>query len=122
MAEETKKGGKKRNYKAKYNYYEVKGDKVERKNKSCPKCGPATFLAVHENRVSCGKCGYSEVEAKEAPEKPTEAQPTEAPKTEEAPKEEKPTEAPVEKPAEVPKPEAPVEKPAEESKSEEKKE
>lgn len=27
----------------------------------CPRCGDA-FLAVHENRKTCGKCGYSEIE------------------------------------------------------------
>lgn len=30
------------------------------KNKSCPKCGPGVFLADHKDRVSCGKCSYSE--------------------------------------------------------------
>jgi len=61
MAEQEKKQtGKKRNYKQKHQFYEVKGDTVERKNKSCPKCGPAVFLAVHSNRVSCGGCGYTE--------------------------------------------------------------
>lgn len=34
------------------------GGKV--KNKSCPKCGPGTFLANHKDRDSCGKCGYTE--------------------------------------------------------------
>lgn len=30
------------------------------KNKTCPKCGPGVFLAEHNNRSSCGKCGYTE--------------------------------------------------------------
>jgi len=61
MAEKEKKQtGKKRNYKPKHQFYEVKGDAVERKNKSCPKCGPAVFLAVHSDRVSCGGCGFTE--------------------------------------------------------------
>jgi ubiquitin-small subunit ribosomal protein S27Ae len=34
------------------------------KNKSCPKCGPGCFLAEHANRVSCGKCGYTEMKQK----------------------------------------------------------
>ena len=45
---------------AKKDYYEIKDDKVERKKKSCPKCGPGVFMAEHEDRVSCGKCGYTE--------------------------------------------------------------
>jgi len=30
------------------------------KNKSCPKCGPGVFMGEHGNRVTCGKCGYTE--------------------------------------------------------------
>ncbi|MCX8173333.1 MAG: 30S ribosomal protein S27ae [Thermoplasmata archaeon] len=40
--------------------YEVSGDTLTRKKKTCPKCGPGYFLAEHENRVSCGRCGYTE--------------------------------------------------------------
>ena len=39
--------------------YKVAGDKAERA-KSCGRCGPGTFLAVHKNRVTCGRCGFSE--------------------------------------------------------------
>jgi len=41
-------------------YYNVKDGKVARKNLWCPKCGPGIFLAVHNDRHSCGKCGYTE--------------------------------------------------------------
>ena len=107
MAEDQKKQtGKKRNYKAKFNFYEIKGEAVERKNKNCPKCGPGAFLAVHKDRVSCGGCGYTEK---------TGAPPAEAPKTEgeKPPKpEEKKEDAPAEKKQETPKEEAkPEEKP-----------
>lgn len=47
--------------------YTVSGDKVERKNPTCPKCGPGVFLAVHKNRKTCGKCGYSEKASVEKP-------------------------------------------------------
>ena len=40
--------------------YEVQGDRVNRKRRFCPKCGPGVFLADHGNRYSCGKCGYTE--------------------------------------------------------------
>ncbi|MBD3248600.1 30S ribosomal protein S27ae [Candidatus Woesearchaeota archaeon] len=50
--------------------YEVKGDTVERKNKSCPKCGKGTFLAKHKNRLTCGKCGYSEMQTSKDKEEP----------------------------------------------------
>ena len=45
--------------------YEKKGDSVERKNKSCPKCGQGTFLAAHKSRLYCGKCHYTEFLKKE---------------------------------------------------------
>jgi len=28
--------------------------------KTCPKCGPGVFLAIHKDRVHCGKCSYTE--------------------------------------------------------------
>ena len=40
--------------------YEKKGDKLERKNKSCPKCGTGFFMAQHQDRLYCGGCGYTE--------------------------------------------------------------
>jgi len=40
--------------------YEVQGDKVIRKRKTCPKCGDGVFMAEHADRLSCGKCGYTE--------------------------------------------------------------
>ena len=49
--------------KARVGLYEVKGDALSRTHRSCPKCGPGTFLAEHKDRRSCGKCGYSESKA-----------------------------------------------------------
>jgi small subunit ribosomal protein S27Ae len=40
--------------------YEVTGGSVKKKNKTCPKCGPGTFMASHKDRWTCGKCKYSE--------------------------------------------------------------
>lgn len=40
--------------------YKVEGDKVSRTKPVCPKCGPGTFMATHKDRVSCGRCGYTE--------------------------------------------------------------
>jgi ubiquitin-small subunit ribosomal protein S27Ae len=54
--------------KARVGLYETKGDSLTRTHKSCPKCGPGTFLAEHSNRRSCGRCGYSET--KSAPAAP----------------------------------------------------
>lgn len=68
----AKKGGAKKDSKKKpaekkkkvtrklYTMYLVEGDKIIKKNKSCPKCGPGFFLGNHKDRIVCGKCGYSE--------------------------------------------------------------
>jgi len=45
--------------------YEVKGEALERKRVTCPKCGPGYFMAKHGNRLTCGKCGYTEFIKKE---------------------------------------------------------
>jgi len=44
----------------KWKLYEVKGGKVIRKNKFCPRCGPGVFMADHGDRWACGRCGYTE--------------------------------------------------------------
>ncbi|MEM3519150.1 MAG: 30S ribosomal protein S27ae [Candidatus Hadarchaeales archaeon] len=40
--------------------YSVKEGKLQRLKKECPRCGGGVFLAEHEGRISCGKCGYTE--------------------------------------------------------------
>ena len=44
--------------------YKVSGNKAERVKPTCPKCGPGIFMATHKDRVSCGKCGYTEFKKK----------------------------------------------------------
>lgn len=45
--------------------YDISGPKIERKNRTCPKCGPGMFMGKHKNRVVCGKCHYTEYTKKE---------------------------------------------------------
>ena len=59
MAAKDAKSGKKKS-KGRWSLYQVSGNKVERKNKSCPKCGSGTFMAKHANRMTCGQCHYCE--------------------------------------------------------------
>ena len=47
-----------------YKMYKVSGDKLEKNNKSCPKCSVESFLANHKDRLTCGKCGYTEMLSK----------------------------------------------------------
>ena len=49
MAKEKKKEKKKR---------EGRKTKPYQPKKHCPKCGPGVWLAEHNDRHSCGKCGY----------------------------------------------------------------
>lgn len=56
--------------KARVGLYSVQGDSLSRSHKFCPKCGPGTFLAEHENRRACGRCGYSESKAPAPPPAP----------------------------------------------------
>ena len=50
----------KKKLKGTWKLYQVSGNKLERKNKSCPKCGAGTFMAKHSNRWTCGNCHYAE--------------------------------------------------------------
>jgi len=50
----------KKKLKGRWNLYSKSGNNLERKNKSCPKCGQGTFMAKHSNRLTCGSCHYSE--------------------------------------------------------------
>ncbi|MBR9698927.1 30S ribosomal protein S27ae [Candidatus Woesearchaeota archaeon] len=69
MAKEKAKAEKKKKPFQRFKMYTVSGDKVERKNKTCPKCGTDSFLAAHKDRLSCGKCGYVEKKDKPAEKK-----------------------------------------------------
>ncbi len=64
--ESNRKGKKKRAKRPvikKGSLYKIEGNTIKRK-RMCPKCGPGVFLAEHTNRVSCGKCGYTEFKSK----------------------------------------------------------
>ena len=61
--ERVKKGKKKKKKtarKKKSEYYKVEGEKLKRIKLNCPKCGAGVFFAEHKNRLSCGKCHYTE--------------------------------------------------------------
>ena len=40
--------------------FQVQGNKLVRTRRQCPKCGPGVFMAQHEDRSHCGKCGFME--------------------------------------------------------------
>jgi len=37
----------------------LEGGKIVRSRETCPKCGPANFMADHYDRKHCGRCGYT---------------------------------------------------------------
>lgn len=47
------------NSRAKWSKYGVEDGKLVRKGEFCPTCGPGVFLEVHNDRKSCGRCGYT---------------------------------------------------------------
>lgn len=49
------------NARAKWSKYSVEDGKLVRKAEFCPNCGPGVFLAIHKDRKSCGRCGYTEI-------------------------------------------------------------
>ena len=47
----------------KWKKYSISGEDIK-KAKSCPRCGVGIFLAVHKDRLTCGKCKYTEFNGK----------------------------------------------------------
>lgn len=41
-------------------YYKIEGKTAVAERRYCPRCGPGVFMGEHKDRVSCGKCGYTE--------------------------------------------------------------
>lgn len=62
---DKKKEVKKKAESSKRDAYKVEGGKLVRTKPVCPKCGAGVFMAVHKDRTSCGKCGYTEFAKKE---------------------------------------------------------
>jgi SSU ribosomal protein S27AE len=57
---------KKKNEPSASRFYKIEDKKAVLSRRTCPKCGPGTFLAEHKDRFSCGKCGYTEFKTKVA--------------------------------------------------------
>jgi small subunit ribosomal protein S27Ae len=52
---------KEKNKKLKSELYSITSEGLNRKANFCPKCGAGVFMANHKNRLTCGKCGYTEM-------------------------------------------------------------
>ena len=47
-----------------YKFYKIDGDSIERIKRDCPRCGKGVFMATHKDRLTCGKCGFTEFNKK----------------------------------------------------------
>lgn len=65
VAAKAAKAAPKKKSVSKKDAYKVTDNKAERIKPTCPKCGAGVFMAVHKDRSSCGKCGYTEFKKKE---------------------------------------------------------
>jgi len=54
-----------------WKYYSIEDGRLKKNRKECPRCGRGVFMAEHSDRVTCGKCGYTEFKRKEANQKIT---------------------------------------------------
>jgi ubiquitin-small subunit ribosomal protein S27Ae len=56
-----------------YKFYNLEGEKTIKTKRDCPRCGKGVFMAEHNNRNTCGKCGFTEFihkeESKKGPKK-----------------------------------------------------
>jgi small subunit ribosomal protein S27Ae len=50
---------KKKEEKGIHALYKIEGDKVTRLRPTCERCGPGYFMANHEDRYTCGHCGFT---------------------------------------------------------------
>jgi small subunit ribosomal protein S27Ae len=54
-----KKADKKKAEKGTYALYKIEGEKVTRLRPTCERCGPGYFMAKHQDRYTCGHCGFT---------------------------------------------------------------
>ncbi|MCS6768507.1 MAG: 30S ribosomal protein S27ae [Candidatus Nitrosocaldus sp.] len=48
-----------------WKYYAIEGNKIRRLRRECPRCGRGVFMAEHSDRVTCGRCNYTEFKRKD---------------------------------------------------------
>ncbi len=50
---------KKKSEKGVHALYKIEGEKIMRLRPTCERCGPGYFMAMHEDRYTCGHCGFT---------------------------------------------------------------
>ncbi|MDD1725195.1 MAG: 30S ribosomal protein S27ae [Methanospirillum sp.] len=54
------KGKKEKSSVKRSSYFKLEGKSAVPQRRYCPRCGPGVFMGEHKDRVTCGKCGYTE--------------------------------------------------------------
>ena len=54
-----KKAEKKKEEKGIHALYKIEGENVTRLRPTCERCGPGYFMAKHQDRYTCGHCGFT---------------------------------------------------------------
>jgi small subunit ribosomal protein S27Ae len=57
--EKVKPEKKKKEEKGVHALYKIEGEKVTRLRPTCERCGPGYFMANHQDRYTCGHCGFT---------------------------------------------------------------
>jgi small subunit ribosomal protein S27Ae len=63
-AEKAKHEKKHREEKGVHAMYKIEGNKVARARPTCERCGPGYFMADHNDRYTCGHCGFTRYKQK----------------------------------------------------------
>ncbi len=58
-SEKPKTEKKKKQQKGVHAMYKTENDKVTRLRPTCERCGPGYFMADHNDRYTCGHCGFT---------------------------------------------------------------
>ncbi len=61
---EKKREKKHREEKGVHAMYKIEGNKVARARPTCERCGPGYFMADHNDRYTCGHCGFTRYKQK----------------------------------------------------------
>ena len=54
-----KKADKKKEERGIHALYKIQGEEVTRLRQTCERCGPGYFMAKHQDRYTCGHCGFT---------------------------------------------------------------
>jgi small subunit ribosomal protein S27Ae len=57
--EKVKKEKKKKKEKGAHALYKIEGEKVARLRPTCERCGTGYFMGDHNDRYTCGHCGFT---------------------------------------------------------------